>query len=135
MRILGIDHGERRVGFAVSDELGITAQGLETFDRKSGDDLVDFTKRLVEEYDVAEIVIGYPIGLSGGEGASGVMARELADVLQERLSVKVTLWDERFSSEEAKRVLRGHRAAKSAVDKIAAVIILQSYLDYLGRSR
>jgi putative Holliday junction resolvase len=133
MRILGIDPGERRVGFAVSDELGITAQGLDTFDRKSGIDLFDFVKDLAVRYNIEEIVVGYPIALAGHEGASGERARAFADELRERLGTDVTLWDERFSSEEAKRVLKGRRAKKSTVDKIAAVIILQSYLDYRGR--
>ncbi|MEJ2722129.1 MAG: Holliday junction resolvase RuvX, partial [bacterium] len=131
--VLGIDPGDRRVGFAVSDELGITAQGLDTFDRKSGIDFFEFVKSLVQRYDVEEIVVGHPIALAGHEGESGEKARKLADGLRVHLEVEVTLWDERFSSEEAKRVLRGRRTRKGVVDKLAAVIILQSYLDYRGR--
>jgi len=134
MRILGIDTGERRVGFAVSDELGITAQGLDTFDKKKGSDLVDHIKGLVDRFDAGEIVVGHPLGLSGQKGVSSDRAEELAGILREQLPVVVTLWDERFSSEEAKRVLRGHRARKGDIDKLAAVIILQSYLDFLGRN-
>ena len=133
MRVLGIDPGDRRVGFAVSDELGITAQGLDTFDRKSGIDFFEFVKGLVERYDIEEIVVGHPIALAGHEGESGEKARRLADGLRDHLEVEVTLWDERFSSEEAKRVLKGRRTEKGVVDKLAAVIILQSYLDYRGR--
>ncbi len=133
MRILGIDPGDRRVGFAVSDPLGITAQGLETFETKSGVDLVDYIGRLAERYAVEEIVVGHPVGLRGQRGRSSEKATELARAIGERLRLRVTLWDERFSSEEAKRVLRGTRAGKSAVDKLAAVIILQSYLDYRRR--
>jgi putative Holliday junction resolvase len=132
-RILGIDPGERRVGFAVSDELGITAQGLDTFDTHDGIDLVVHVRELLERYDVCEIVVGHAIGLSGQAGASSEHAVDLADRLRDRLGVKVTLWDERFSSEEAKRVLRGQRAKKTDVDKLAAVIILQNYLDYVRR--
>jgi putative Holliday junction resolvase len=132
-RILGIDPGERRIGFAVSDELGITAQGLDTFDKKEGADLFEFVKDLVERYDIEEIVVGHPISLSGREGAPAQRARALADDLRARFAVRVTLWDERFSSEEAKGVLKGQRAGKKAVDKLAAVIILQSYLDFRGR--
>ena len=134
MRILGIDPGERRVGFAVSDPLGITAQGLETFDAKEGVDLVDHVKGLVERYEIGEIVVGHAIGLAGQEGESSRRATQLAAILGERLGLTVTLWDERFSSEEAKRVLRGQRAPKKTIDKLAAVIILQSYLDYRRRS-
>lgn len=134
MRILGIDPGERRFGFAVSDPLGITAQGLDTFDANEGLDLVEHVRALVNRYGVSEIVVGHPIALRGHEGESSRRASRLAAELGERLHVTVTLWDERFSSEEAKRVLRGQRAPKKAVDKLAAVIILQSYLDYRRRS-
>jgi len=134
MRILGIDPGERRVGFAVSDPLGITAQGLDTFDAKEGIDLVDHVRGLVERYGVEEVVMGHPVALAGHEGESSRRASQLAKLLGERLGLRVTLWDERFSSVEAKRVLRGQRAPKTAIDKLAAVIILQSYLDYRRRS-
>ena len=134
MRILGIDPGERRVGLALSDPLGITAQGLETFDAKNGVDLVDNVRDLVERYGVTEIVVGNPVALSGREGDASEKASALARRLGETLPVRVTMWDERYSSREAGRVLRGMRAGKAAVDKLAAVIILQSYLDYLRRS-
>ena len=134
MRILGIDPGERRVGLAVSDPLAITAQGLDTFDAKNGVDLIDHVRDLVERYGVEEIVVGNPLGLSGKEGKPSERASDLARRLRENLAVRVTMWDERLSSREAGRVLRGMRAGKAAVDKLAAVIILQSYLDYRRRS-
>lgn len=134
MRILGIDMGKRRVGFAVSDPLGIAAQGLETFDVRSGVEIVDYVGELVRRYGVGEIVVGHPVGLAGQKGESTDRAEKLAAALRETTGVPVTLWDERFSSEEARRVLRGTRAAKNVVDKLAAVIILQSYLDYRRRS-
>ena len=130
MRILGIDPGDRRVGLAVSDELGITAQGLDTFDKRRDGDFLEFVGKVLQRYGIEEVVVGNPVHLSGDEGESSVKAQALAAELQSRYSVKVTLWDERLSSEEAKRVLRGTRADKGAVDKIAAVIILQSYLDF-----
>jgi len=133
VRILAIDHGARRTGFAVSDPLGITAQALDTFDASAGGDILDHIARLVEAYDVDEIVVGHPVGLSGQIGESAERAAELAGLLEERFARKVTLWAERFSSEAAKRVLKGQRAKKSDVDKLAAVIILQSYLDFIGR--
>ena len=122
------------MGFAVSDPLGITAQGLETFDSRSGIDLVEYVRGLVERYEVGEIVVGNPVVLSGREGEASAKASALARNLRDDLAVRVTLWDERLSSREAERVLRGERAPKGAVDKLAAVIILQSYLDYLRRS-
>jgi putative Holliday junction resolvase len=134
MRILGIDPGTRRVGMAVSDALGLTAQGLPTFDLKSGADLVEHIGTLVRQYGVEEIVVGHPVGLRGQRGESSRNAEELATTLRERLRITVTLWDERFSSEEAKRVMRGQRAPKGSVDRVAAAIILQSYLDFRGNA-
>jgi putative Holliday junction resolvase len=134
MRILAIDPGEKRVGLAVSDELGITAQGLETFDRKSGQSFIAFLSDLIERYEVYEIVVGFPISLSGEKGKEAQKAEDLASRIRSSLRVKVTLWDERYTSKQAERVLRGSRNGKEAVDKISAIIILQSYLDFLGNS-
>jgi putative Holliday junction resolvase len=130
MRILAIDPGERRVGLAISDELGITAQGLDTFDTQAANDFFSHVAGLVSRFDVGEIVVGDPVHLSGKPGESSEKARALAGELQRRFDIKVTMWDERLSSEEAKRVLRGSRAKKGTVDKLAAVIILQTYLDF-----
>jgi putative Holliday junction resolvase len=127
-RIIGIDYGERRVGLAVSDELGITAQGLETFDRKTGDILEHLT-RLVAQYGVKEFVVGHPLSMSGQPSDTTKNAERFAVKVREQLGVVVTLWDERLSSEEARRVVKGSRADKQAIDRIAAVLILQSYLD------
>ena len=131
MRILAIDPGDRRIGLAVSDELGITAQGLETFDTASGGDFFEHIGRMIDDLGVVEIVVGDPLHLSGDVGESAAKSRSLAGELQRRFDIKVTLWDERLSSEEARRVLRGSRAKKGAVDRLAAVLILQSYLDFL----
>jgi putative Holliday junction resolvase len=131
-RVLAIDPGERRAGLAVSDPLGITAQGLPTFDRKSGD-LHAHIELLVREYDVTRIVVGNPISMSGRESEGSGRARALASELEERLSLPVELWDERLSSAEAHRVLAGSKADKGAVDRVAAVIILQGYLDAHSR--
>jgi len=128
-RILGLDPGERRVGLAVSDPLGITAQGLETFDRRRDGDLLDRVRALLVEYDVERIVVGYPLALSGRETDSSRLATELAGALRKTFDVPVDLWDERLSSVEAERTLRGERAEKGAVDRVAAVLILQGYLD------
>jgi len=131
-RILAIDPGKRRVGLAVSDELGITAQGLDTFDRKSGD-LFEHLSRLVAGYDVFEIVVGHPVSMSGRPSASSLDAEALAEKIRLRIGVPVQLWDERLTTEEARRVLRGARADKGVVDRTAAVFILQGYLDWLRR--
>jgi len=131
-RILGVDYGERRVGLAVSDELLITAQGLDTFDRKSGD-LVRHLAELVERYDVGEVILGHPVSMSGRDNVTSQAVEVLAGNIRERLGVEVTLWDERLTSEEARRLLRGQGAGKGAVDRVAAVLILQNFLD--SRSR
>jgi putative Holliday junction resolvase len=132
-RVLAIDPGERRVGLAVSDPLGVTAQGLPTFDLRDGA-LVDHVERLAREYDVTRIVVGNPLSLSGRESDGTVRARELADELRARLALPVALWDERLSSTEAHRVLAGSRAPKGAADRVAAVLILQGYLDARSRA-
>jgi putative Holliday junction resolvase len=132
MRILGIDPGDRRVGLAVSDPLGITAQGLDTFDKKSDGDVVKRVVDLVMEYEIEKIVVGHPISLSGKASESSKKAESLAAQLRSALDIEVVLWDERLTSEEAKRVLKGSRAGKKAVDKIAAILILQSYLDSIS---
>lgn len=132
-RILAVDPGDRRIGLAVSDEFGITAQGLETFDRRDGGDFLEHVTALVDRYGVREIVVGNPVRTSGEPGTSSEKAREMAAELHRRLGIEVTLWDERFSSAEARRVTRGARAAKGTIDRVAAALILQGYLDYLRR--
>jgi putative Holliday junction resolvase len=131
-RVLAIDPGERRVGLAVSDPLGITAQGLATFDRRSGD-LGEHVEKIVREYEVTRIVVGNPVSMSGRESEGSAQARSLASELEARLSLPVELWDERLSSAEAHRVLAGSKAEKGAVDRVAAMIILQGYLDAHSR--
>jgi len=127
-RILAIDPGERRVGLAVSDPLGITAQGLTTLDLRKGE-LVAHLRALLQEYDVGRIVVGNPLSLAGRETEASRLAAALAEELRQELGLPVELWDERLSSAEAERTLRGTRAGKGAVDRLAAVLILQGYLD------
>jgi putative Holliday junction resolvase len=129
-RILGIDPGERRVGLAVSDPLGVTAQGLDTFDRRGGD-LFEHIAALVEQYRVIAFVVGHPLSMSGRPSESSKRAEALARALEERFGHPVTLWDERLSSAEARRTVAGTGATrrKGSIDRVAAVLILQSYLD------
>ena len=127
-RILAVDPGERRVGLAVSDPLGITAQGLPTFDRKHGD-VFAHLRGLVATYTIVRVVVGRPLALSGRETDATRRAAEFARAIETALAIPVELWDERLSSVEAGRVLAGTRAEKGAVDRVAAVLILQGYLD------
>ena len=140
MRILGLDFGSKTVGVAVSDELLITAQGVEIIRRKSPSKLRQTLARideLVQQYGVEYIVLGYPKNMNNTEGERCQKTQEFADMLKKRTGLNVVLWDERLSTVSADRVMmesgirRENR--KEYVDEIAAMFILQSYLDYLDK--
>ncbi len=141
MRILGLDYGSKTVGVAVSDELGITAQGLETISRKSEGKLRQTCARLeelIQEYQVTAIVLGYPKNMNNTEGERAGKTLEFKEMLERRTNLPVILWDERLSTVSAERTLmesgvrRENR--KAVIDKIAAVFILQNYLDASRRN-
>ncbi len=136
MRIMGLDFGSRTVGVAISDALLVTAQGIETIQRKSPGKLRQTLARiqeLTEEYQVEEIVLGFPKNMNNTEGERCRSTLEFQELLKKRCNLPVVLWDERLTTVEAERSLmeggvrREHR--KSHVDRIAAVLILQGYLD------
>jgi putative Holliday junction resolvase len=141
MRRLGIDHGERRVGLALSDEDGRIAQPLDTLERNDPKQLLRTIATLATSEAVAEIVVGLPLNLDGTEGTSARRARRFAERLAEESALPVVLWDERLTTAAAQRVLveGGVRASdqKRMVDRVAAAILLQSYLDSraVGRDR
>ena len=132
-RILGLDLGKKRIGLAVSDELGITAQGLETLERVGRRDDIETLRRLVAEKNVKMILIGDPLHMSGERSRQGDYTREFAKELEYKTGLPIRFWDERWSSREAERTLRGsgiaHDQRKPAIDKLSAVILLQSFLD------
>jgi putative Holliday junction resolvase len=134
-RILAIDFGTKRMGLAVSDALGMTAQGLPTLQRTRIADDLEHLRSLVEEYSVEKVLVGNPIGHSGGQTSMSQLVADFAEKLRRRLPCPVELRDERLTSVEANRTLReaglsiGKR--QRAVDRMAAVLLLQSYLDYL----
>jgi putative Holliday junction resolvase len=136
-RILAIDHGSRRMGLAVSDALGITAQGLETLQRKNKRADFGRLERIIREYQVREIVVGNPLRMSGEEGTQSQKVAEFAEELRQRFQLPVHLWDERLTSAEANRLLREAELSiqkrAQAVDRMAAVLILQSFM--LARTR
>ncbi len=139
MRILGIDPGEVRLGLAVSDELGLTAQGLPIWvSRGRSADLAHF-RSLVKELDVAEVVVGLPRNMDGTLGPRAEAARELARDLGDTLGLPVTLWDERLTTQAATRALTeaglSRRRRRGRVDAVAAALILQGYLDRTRASR
>jgi putative Holliday junction resolvase len=134
-RILALDLGKKRIGLAISDPLGITAQGLPNLVRVRK--RADFAalEQLIRERQVGLVLMGNPINMRGDEGRQSAWVREFAQALEKRTGLPVKLWDERLTSVEANRVLRSSgisiekRAA--AVDRLSAVILLQSYLDSL----
>src|SRR5262245_27044992 len=129
--VLGLDPGTRRVGIAVSDPERRVAVGLPTFEGGSGRELVDHLRELLRAYAVRRIVVGEPRTLRGEAGTAARHAAALARRLRRELEVEVVLWDERATSAAGERLLRGTRAPKGARDRIAATLILQSYLDRL----
>ena len=135
-RILALDLGSKRIGLAISDELGITAQGLPTLTRKNLRTDLAILARLVEERGVNLVLIGNPKHMSGVEGRGSAWAREFGTALTERAGVETTFWDERLTSVQAGRVLRQSGISiekrKLAADRLSAVILLQSYLDSLA---
>ena len=124
-RILAIDPGTRRVGLALSDGLGLTAQGLETFARGRGS-LLDHLAAILAEQGVTAFVVGLPRNMDGSEGDAAGAARRLARRLQERFGLPVALWDERLTSRAARRAYPP--GSRKDWDQVAAVLILQSYL-------
>ena len=134
-RILALDLGKKRIGLALSDPLRITAQGLPNLVRTNKRSDLEALAALVREHEVGLILMGNPINMRGNEGRQSGWVRDFAADINTRLGVEVQLWDERLTSVEAGRVLRSSgisiekRAA--AVDKLSAVILLQSYLDSL----
>ena len=139
MRILGLDYGSKTVGVAVSDPLGLTAQGVETIWRKQENKLRQTLARLEElisEYQVERIVLGYPKNMNNTIGERAEKSLEFQQMLERRTGLPVIMWDERLTTVEANRTLmeasvrRENR--KQYMDKLAAVFILQGYLDSLS---
>lgn len=136
MRIMGLDYGSVTMGVAISDELLITAQGIEVIRRKEENKLRKTLQRieqLVEEYGVERIVLGYPKNMNNTIGERAEKSQELKEILERRTGLLVELWDERLSTVSAhKAMIEGdvrRRDRRDSVDMVAAVIILQNYLD------
>lgn len=143
MRVMGLDYGSKTVGVAISDPLGLTAQGIETIERKEENKLRRTCARieaLIREYEVEKIVLGLPKHMNNDIGERAEKTLEFRDMLTRRTGLEVIMWDERLTTVEAERTLiessvrREDR--KKYIDKIAAVFILQGYLDslYIGRN-
>ncbi len=144
MRIMGLDYGTKTVGVAISDELCLTAQGIETIERKEENKLrrtLARIEQLAEEYEVERIVLGLPKHMNNDIGERAEKTLEFRDMLARRTGLEIVMWDERLTTVAAERTLIESKVRrenrKKYIDKIAAVFILQGYLDslYLQRER
>ena len=134
---MGLDYGSKTVGVAISDPLGITAQGIETICRKDENKLRRTCARieeLISEYEVGQIVLGLPKYMNNDIGERARRSMEFGEMLRRRTGLEVVMWDERLTTVEAERTLIENKVRredrKKYIDKIAAVFILQGYLDY-----
>ena len=142
MRIMGLDYGTKTVGVAISDELGLTAQGIETIERKEENKLRRTCARieeLIREYEVEKIVLGFPKHMNNDVGERAEKSLEFKAMLERRTGLEVVMWDERLTTVAAERTLIESKVRredrKKYIDKIAAVFILQGYLDSLQISK
>ncbi len=139
MRWMGIDYGDRQIGIAVSDELMLTAQGLTTLRNSKDERVLNDIAALVEEHGVTEVIVGYPKNMNGTVGPRGVVSEQFAASLRERLGVPVHLWDERLTTASAQRTLIeadvSRKKRKHVIDKMAAALILQNYMEFKSTKR
>lgn len=142
MRIMGLDYGTKTVGVAISDALGLTAQGIETIERKEENKLRRTCARieeLIREYEVEKIVLGFPKHMNNDVGERAEKSLEFKAMLERRTGLEVVMWDERLTTVAAERTLIESKVRreerKKYIDKIAAVFILQGYLDSLQISK
>jgi len=132
-RILALDLGKKRIGLALSDPLGISAQGLDTLQRTTIREDIAALEAIARKHEVQLVLLGHPLNMKGTEGRQAVYTRDFAERFMERTGLAVRFWDERLTSKEAERVLKQsgisiEKRAK-AIDRLAAVILLASYLD------
>lgn len=137
-RIMGLDVGEKRMGVAISDPMGWTAQGVDMV-RRDQPDWLKRLQELIEQYEVDKLVVGLPRNMDGSIGEKGQICQELSRQLEERFSIPVELWDERLSTVAVERTLidadMSRRKRRKVIDQMAASWILQGYLDAQRRNR
>jgi putative Holliday junction resolvase len=138
MRTMGLDIGTHTIGVAVSDELGITAQGLKTLRRKSMEEDFKEIATIIGQFEIEKIVVGLPKNMNGTLGKQAEIVLKWIKILTDKIPVPVVTWDERLSTVEATKILLeadlSRRKRKKVIDKVAAVLILQGYLDQSGRT-
>jgi putative Holliday junction resolvase len=133
MRIMGLDIGTRTIGIAISDELGITAQGLKTLRRKSMEEDFKEIAAIIRQFEIEEIIVGLPKNMDGTLGRQAEKVLKWMEVLKHKIKIPVATWDERLSTVGASKILLeadlSRSKRKKVIDKVAAVLILQGYLD------
>lgn len=138
MRVIALDVGEKRIGVAVSDPLGITAQGVGVITRKNIDDDVNELKRFVDEYKADSIVVGMPLNMDGTKGQSAQKVAEFVEALSSMLDVPIATYDERLSTKESEKFLISsdvsRKKRRRVIDTMAAQLILQSYLERMKKN-
>ena len=138
MRKLGLDLGNRTLGIAMSDELGFLASGIETFrfEEKDFKSALDYTLKLILQYNIDTIVLGLPKNMDGSLGEQAKLTQEFKMNLEKECDIKIVFWDERLTSRMASNMMKSQnlkrKKRKQDIDKMAAIIILQGYLDSLG---
>ncbi|MBL7959607.1 Holliday junction resolvase RuvX [bacterium] len=133
-RVLAIDYGERRIGLALSDPMRIIASGLTTIQVQNENAAIQEIKKLVNEHEVIQIVMGNPLDKNGSEGTKAQKVRIFAEKLRQQIPLDIIFWDERMSSVTAQKMLietesKKKRRTKEKIDELAAVVILRHYLD------
>lgn len=133
MRIMGLDVGTHTIGIAISDELGITAQGLKTLKRKSMEEDFKEMAAIIRQFEIEKIIVGLPKNMDGTLGKQAEKVLKWMEALKDKIQISVATWDERLSTVGASKVLLeadlSRRKRKRVIDKVAAVLILQGYLD------
>ncbi|MCK4384751.1 MAG: Holliday junction resolvase RuvX [candidate division Zixibacteria bacterium] len=135
-RILAIDFGERRIGLAISDPMGITAQGLPTIDTRKTKDILSHIQDIIKDKNVKKIVVGMPRNMDGSIGFKGKEVKKFIGKLTQKTGLEVEAWDERLTSvmsQKSMREMGTKQKKKEVVDRISATLILQSYLDSLSK--
>ncbi len=139
MRIMGLDVGVKRIGIAISDPMGWTAQGHSVLQRSKLNTDLEALARICKEFEIEEVVLGYPLNMNGTVGPKAEEIKEFGAILGDYLQIPISYWDERLSTVSAQRLLIdadvSRKKRKGVIDKMAAVNILQAYLDRLANKR
>lgn len=137
MRIIGLDVGDRTIGVALSDELGWTAQALEVIHRKNLKEDIGRIREIIDSYKVSQLIVGLPRDMDGKEGKQAKKVLEFVKAVESKIDVPLKTWDERFTTRQAERTLLEGNLSRSKrkkiIDKVAAQVILQGYLDSCGQ--